>query len=240
MRRLFLPCLFPLLLSAVAVAAHAESIAVNLQDECQTRLPSSRIVVMATEAPVQEMNNESLRELTADSAAQNGPGAANQYTLGLTRTTLQLQVRYQLTLLSVPGVSQACARPALSVSITQPYHRVDIAREFAPGSCLYQAIRQHEYRHVRVNQENLRRAKAVIAREMKDYYGNRVFYGTRDEIIQQLDQAVKRYWIPRVQQLHETSQMRQQQIDSPEEYGRMGTICNGELARVLRASHQGG
>lgn len=219
------PAPFPTLLQA----QNAET---KFTETCEKQLPPTEILVTTELAPVTEVNNEDIRSLTT----QEQEYRQGHFTLGLTSEKYRLSVNSKLTTLTDPRSLATCARVALDVSLSEPYHKVSIGREFSPGTCIFNEIRRHEYRHVAVNQNSIQWAKTVVEGELKTQFGNRVFYGDPTTLRQQIDDAVTSYWMPRVEQLHAEVQKQQQLIDTPEEYARLGAVCDGAANRVIAAT----
>lgn len=203
----------------------------KFQQQCERQLPPTSVRVVAQEAPVQEINTEGILDLTA----KRGYVGANSFTLGLTTGGYQLKVSSVLNTLTF-GNSATCARPTLNVVLSVPLHVVSIAKEVPPGSCLYGVLREHEYRHVAVNQKSLQWAKSVIEAEMKEFFKNQVYYGNTAEMRAQINQAIQNHWIPRTQNLYAEVQQHQLEIDTPDEYARVGRECNGEANRIMHAT----
>jgi hypothetical protein len=201
----------------------------TLVAECEKSLPPTEIVVTAQPAPVTEVNNEDIRTLTATQQSFS----KGHFTMGLTTEAYSLSVTTMLNTLKMPNGTVSCVRPSLHVTLSEPYHKVSIAREFAPGTCIFNEIRTHEYRHVAVHQNSLEWARGIIEQEMKSQFGNRIYYGDPQQYKQQIDDAVNTYWLPRAQQLHAEVEKQQLEIDTPEEYARLSQVCDGAAAQII-------
>ena len=199
---------------------------------CEKQLPPTEIEVTARPAPITEVNNEDIRYLTG----QQQSFSRGTFTLGLTSEAYSLNVSTRLNLLQMPGGGVACVRPALTFTLTEPYHKVSIAREFAPGTCIFNEVRAHEYRHVAVHQQSLGWARDIIEQELRAQFGNNVYYGAPAQLQHDIQDAVNSYWLPRVQQLHAEVEKRQGEIDTHEEYERLSNVCEGAAKQIIAES----
>lgn len=196
---------------------------------CEKDLPATEIVVKAEPTPVTEVNNEDIRTLTMTQQSFS----KGRFTMGLTTEQYNLKVLTKVNSLKMPNGTVSCIRPSLYVTLSEPFHKVSIAKEFAPGTCIFNEIRTHEYRHVAVHQQSLEWARGVIEQEMKAQIGNTIYYGDPKQLQQQVDEAVNTYWLPRAQQLHAEVEKEQLEIDTPQEYERLSSVCDGAARQII-------
>ena len=196
---------------------------------CEKDLSPTEIVVKTEPAAVTEVNNEDIRTLTMTQQSFS----KGRFTMGLTTEQYDLKVLTKVNSLKMPNGTVSCMRPSLYVTLSEPFHKVSIAREFAPGSCIFNEIRTHEYRHVAVHRQSLEWARGVIEQEMKAQIGNTIYYGDPKQLQQQVDEAVNTYWLPRAQQLHAEVEKEQLEIDTPEEYERLSNVCEGAARQII-------
>jgi len=105
-----------------------------------------------------------------------------------------------------------CRGLLVTLAYAKPMLRV--AKELPPGSCAYARVMNHEQTHVRIHRDIARQF-----RELNYPWGR----GTNTESVliyakQELDRLMQ-------------AQVR---FDSPEEYGRNSTACNGEIMRLVK------
>ncbi len=113
--------------------------------------------------------------------------------------------------------------------------RVYLARELPQNSCGYQLVRTHESRHVAVDREiiniYLPQLKELLTNKLRDIGVTRTTSPAmarsrlQDEIsdfIQTLSNKVA-----------QTREDQQKLIDTPEEYRRLSTECNGQISRIV-------
>ncbi|CAJ0773244.1 hypothetical protein [Ralstonia chuxiongensis] len=198
---------------------------------CDQALGPMRVEVRAIETPLSFSNDRSVSQLTAEAP----PYDRSARVLGKTYATLlarfDVNSRYMAIATQPPTT---CLRPSISVELVLNNFRVTVAREFAPGTCAYNAIREHELRHVAVNRAVLPHAAEVIRKEIESEYGGRLYFGDPDRIAADLQVALTRHWLPRAQSLIELGLQAHEQIDTPREQERMSRVCNGEVQAVLQ------
>jgi hypothetical protein len=124
---------------------------------------------------------------------------------------LQLgHVVVQTKLSVVPQPS--CQGVVVQLDYVKPVLRV--AREFAPGTCGYARVMNHELEHVRIHRDIARQFRALHYPWGAPNSAESVLAFARQE----LDRLM------RAQEL----------FDSPEEYARNHTVCQGEISRVMK------
>lgn len=115
---------------------------------CDERLGPMHVTVRTTETPLAFTNDRSVDQLTAEAPSYDRASRV----LGKTYATLAAQFAVTTRYITLPTQPPTtCLRPSVDVTLILSDFRVTVAREFAPGSCAYEAIRAHEMRHVAVN-----------------------------------------------------------------------------------------
>jgi hypothetical protein len=154
-------------------------------------------------------------------------------TLGLTETKFKLSSDINGSTFIDPKTNQSCIKPVIRVKIEIGPQVVSIAKEFSRDTCSFWEIAGHELRHVRANQSQAEAVALELQAAMNKSFNGRVFYGTREELEHALSENVSHEWlkwgIARFDLVKATHKM----IDSPEEYARSNTMCNGEVPRIL-------
>jgi hypothetical protein len=203
---------------------------------CDEALGPMHVDVRTTESRLSFTNDRAVEQLTAEAP----PYDRSARVLGKTYATLAARfdvISRYMTLPTQPPTT--CLRPSIEVELILSDFRVTVAREFAPGTCAFNAIREHELRHVAVNRAVLPRAAEMIRREVQSEYGGRLYFGAPDRIAADLEAALTRRWLPRAQSLIELGLQAHEQIDTPREQDRMSRVCNGEVQAVLQALAHG-
>ena len=218
-----------LILCALAPFAQAQS--PSWKATCESRLPATAIEVKTAPAPVRFTHHRRIAELMS---VQKLPHKGFR-TLGLTEMRLGTSIDYRSPSLTHPNEPLACARPHITVTLSLDPHVVSVASEFPEGSCAHRHISEHEMRHVKVNQHTLDDTAARMRQGLLSSFENKVFYGTPAELEARFTRHIRDEWLPWVEaQMRHTLQLHRE-IDTPQEYARNRTACNGEIARVLDA-----
>lgn len=198
---------------------------------CDEKLGPMQVTVHASETPLRFSNDRTVDQLTAEAPPYDRAARV----LGKTYATLVAQFGVTTRYMAIPTQPPTtCLRPSVDVELILNDFRVTVAREFAPGSCAYNAIREHELRHVAVNRAVLPHAAEMIRGEIQRAYGGRLYFGDPERIAAELQTALMRHWLPRVQSLIELGLQAHEQIDTPQEQDRMSRVCNGEVQAVLQ------
>lgn len=213
---------------AANVAAQAPS--ATWQATCENRLPATVIEVRTAPDSLRFDLGRSVTEL---SKAPQRRGERT-YTLGLTEMRIGTTVDYRSPTLKSTREALACARPHVVVTLSLAPHTVAVAREFPEGGCAHRHIVEHEMRHVEVNRLTLQDTAERLRQALRESFGNKVYYGTPAELQQRLTQHIRDEWLPWVRERMKHTQQRHQDIDTPQEFARNHTVCDGEITRVLK------
>jgi hypothetical protein len=111
---------------------------------------------------------------------------------------------------------KACRGWLVSLHFVRPV--LHVIRDLPPGTCAHDHVLRHEYTHVRIYREMARQFRQLA-------------YPFPDAASAQ---DVLRYAKQQLAQLQEAQRL----FDSPEEYGRNLTACQGEIPRLLAASRK--
>jgi hypothetical protein len=198
-------------------------------DECARRVPAGRVVVRAL--PVTPVVDTALsyQELTR----MAGENSGHRWVLGLTRPTLRVEASWGFSGLSDPRSGRTCIRPALQMTLRYDPVLVLVGREFVYDACAYDFIFQHEMRHVDVHVRKLREVSLQLQSELQDRLSGVTHVGDRETLERRLRAEVNDYWMPRAERALREVREQHAAIDTPEEYGRARTVCEGRIARYL-------
>jgi hypothetical protein len=208
-------------------AVHAQADA-RFDQECVANLPPTRIEVLLDTPSIKYDTSLSVAELSRKK--EHGAG---WQTLGLTVMSTKMEVETKGTTWRAPN-GEVCMRPAIKVTVTAFPQTVYIAREFRPGTCAYQEIMAHEQRHVKVNIEHTRRAVAAFETELRQAFGNDIYFGQGSGLSTELQRAIRTGWLPNLKARLAQSSPLHAQIDTAQEYARMGYVCSGEISLILQ------
>lgn len=212
--------------SGQALAAGPEA----LRAACERRLPPGRVQVRTDPVDPVVESRMSYAELTR-LAGREGDG---RWVLGLTRPALQVEAQWGFSSLSDPRSGLSCLRPSLTMTLRYRPVQVYVASEFIDDSCAYDFVLRHELRHVDVHVRRLREVALQLQAELQDRLAGVVHVGRRDELQGRLQSEVTGRWLPRAERELQDVRREHQLIDSPEEYERALTVCEGRIARHLR------
>lgn len=218
-------CLLP---ASVAVAGPSAA----FQAACERQLPRAQVEVKVQPNEVTIVQTATVQELTGLRAQNELP---DMELLGQARGSFHVAARYSGKTLFDPATGLTCQRVDVLVTVGVAPQQVTIASDFAKGSCAYQAILAHEMRHVQANWAQVESLAPVLRGELRAALAQRIFYGREADLVQQFRQQVLVLAETRALKLFEPVELAQRAIDSPEEYARNATLCDGEISRLLEA-----
>lgn len=224
------------LCGALLLAALAGFPVISLADDCEgLPLPSLRLERL--EVPASLSSKYTYRTLNNLGASVLRPG---HQVLGLTRA--RIEVRYDLRVVRRldPGGRFECASPQILISYGYGEMMMYVASEFPEGSCGYRAVAEHERRHVQRYVEHVAQIEAEVTESLRQrFQGIRAWRRPAGETQAELARELNDRWLPYVRRLMLQVEASQAEIDTPEEYARVTTSCDGEIQRVIRASRPG-
>lgn len=117
-----------------------------------------------------------------------------------------------------------------------------IASEFPQGSCDYQAVLIHEQKHIEVNRQLLKEYVPKIQSRLEQYLKiNGMFMVPNEAYADKLlREKLSKVMDEITQEMSQENQKRQRLVDSPQEYAKNNTVCNGHIARVVKSYYRGG
>lgn len=202
----------------------------DLEVACAQRLAPTRIEVLPVYAQPVGNYTLSYKELT-----QRSPMGGNAKTLGLTEGYFKTNIQYGYSGLESPD-GGGCSRPSIKITLSFDPLLVYVGKEFPPGTCEFQHIFTHEQRHIQANQAHLAQVASRLQAELTQYYGNRILYGNPKVVGAELTKQINEVWAPRAKAWMELVKETHARIDTPQEYARSATACNGNIQRVLSAN----
>ena len=172
-----------------------------------------------------------LAEMKAHAISPNY-GAEFPIVGGLTESSFELA--YNTGFVTASGRNGKACLWAERVHITLTYApKIYIALQYAPGSCNYSLTKRHEQRHVYTDLASLNefaprlRKVAGLAAARWRVIGP-IDKGRLKTEQAEMTDALARALDNEIASLHETRRLRQQKIDSREEYKRMSKACRGK------------
>ncbi|ELX09702.1 putative membrane protein [Janthinobacterium sp. HH01] len=228
-------------LSAVGVAVHAATPATPaaaartpFQIRCEDSIAKTVSVLSAKQNGYTINNQLSYRALTAKSGNMDN----RMVTLGLTVTKGQYTVDLGGPVLQDTASGYECIAPRVDVKLNYSPVLIYVGNEFAPGTCGYNAILEHEQRHLQAYMENLARVEKVVREALSKRFEAKPLYAPSGTAMSALEHEINGTWFPFIRDEFEKGRPKQAEIDTPEEYARMGKVCDGEIAAILLRRHK--
>jgi hypothetical protein len=147
-------------------------------------------------------------------------------------TSGMIRVEQKMSIGGVKYGQQVCMWPD-EVNITiRLDQKVYVAKDYAPGSCLHDAVWEHEHKHVRVDREIINKWRPIFERAVKTALDRTPVVGPlalRDEamaqkaLMKELGTAIKTI----TEKMENDRNRHQQAIDTREEYDRVADLCRG-------------
>jgi len=176
----------------------------------------------------------SIRKLTIEQGKEIV--STHDVPVGITAASLKLDSRFQVSISINPADRMACAQIAgfdLNVGFEDTV--VYLAKELPYRSCSYLAVLEHEMKHVRTDKafvatyapylpDTLRRAIREIGT---------VRASSSETAEKRLTASIDSVMADIGSDFSHRRQAMQIQIDTPEEYARLGSSCNGELSETI-------
>lgn len=189
---------------------------------CALRLPPQQLTIAAVPLTYAIRRDHSIADLDAAKGLDDREGEA---ILGLTSTHSVVRVETTLHVLKVGG--SVCARPSMTVVVGYEPLTVDIARELEPGSCREHVTLQHELKHVAAYRTFLPTVAPELRTALEALLPPKKIYRFQSVAAAQdyFDQLAAGAVSAAGHDALEGVRVRQEEIDTPEEYARVGRAC---------------
>ncbi|WP_348696776.1 hypothetical protein [Duganella fentianensis] len=226
-------------LAAAALWVTASSAAAAERTPFQVRCEDTiakTVSVLSSRSNGYTINNQlPFNQLTA----RSGSAANGMATLGLTVTNGQYSVKLGGSILQDAASGYECIAPRVDLSLNYSPVLIYVSNEFAPGSCGYQVILEHEQRHLQAYMDNLARVEKVVRDALNKRFDAKPLYAPSGTAMSALEHEISSQWFPFIRDEFDKGKDKQALIDTPEEYARMGKVCNGEIAAtILKRLHR--
>lgn len=200
----------------------------SFESECARRLPPGKVSVRTVPVRPTLDESRSYHDLTR-MAGEDG----RRWVLGLTRPTLRVEARWGFAGLTERGTGRTCVRPSLEMTLRYEPVVVYIGREFLEDNCAYEFIRAHEQRHVDVHVRKLEEVAGRMAQDLEGRLAGVTHVGAREELERRLKAEVRDDWIPKAESALQDVKAEHAAIDTPAEYARSRSVCEGRIGRYL-------
>jgi hypothetical protein len=213
-------------------AAGAASARTPFQARCEDTIGKTASVLSARDGGYRVDNSRSIREL----AQMKRAVAQGSYVLGLTRTESQVAVSAGGDMLQDPASGYECVAPRIEVKLYYVPIVVYVGREFAPGSCAYREILAHEMRHLKTYLDHLPKVEARVRAALAKRFEGKPLYAPTGQASELLHRELNGSWMAFIKGEMEKVEPLQAAIDTPQEYGRLGKVCGGEVQSLIRSA----
>ncbi len=219
--------------ASVLACAADKAARTPFQIRCEDTI-SKTVSVLSSKSNGYTINTQqSYKMLTA----RAGTAAGNMTTLGLTVTQGQYRASLGGPLLQDPASGYECIAPQVEISLNYSPVLIYVGNEFPAGSCGYQAILTHELRHMQAYMDNLARVEKVVRQALDKRFEGKPLYAPSGTAMSALQHEINSVWFPFIRDEFDKGKVQQEAIDTPEEYARMGKVCDGEIAEILKRRH---
>jgi hypothetical protein len=224
----------PAALACAAAALLAAGAGAAAEPECPPARPRVEVSLDDPE-PSLELGSG----MDALRAEADAPRSAAHRHLGVTASRVEWQSEIQARVHQSAG--RVCARPErVTVHLRHAEHSVRIARELPRGGCLFRETEAHERRHVSANRTTLRRAAAEVEAAVRGWAASAVGRGaTEQSAMAALREGLRRAIAPAMDAMQAARDAAHREIDRPEEYRRLGSVCPDDH-RAIRERQQRG
>lgn len=162
-------------------------------------------------------------------------------TLGLTQYQPLMHIDMPVRILKLADGRSCVKVKEADISVGYKNVVIYIPQEVQQGTCGFNEVMGHEMKHVAVNRDVLAQYVPVITANVQGYLDANGFYsgGDPDGAVARLNAALQDIVTRNFQPMVEENSRRQQGVDTIEEYRRVSSSCNGQLARVTNG-YRGG
>lgn len=224
--------------AASAELSEPDNIPDQFTKECEHHFPPTSIEVTFVDATITENHLKSFKEITTSARALKSTHADESYVLGQTKFESTWRLSAEFASLQIEGKDLHCIRPKIKIELGFNYHQIEIAKELEYQSCEYNFVRNHEYQHVYINKNNMETYRRELAEAVNYRFSSSILYGAYDTVKNQLETMKDSDWLPFVKdtiaKLEAEGANRHKLLDTPEEYAKGNTVCDGKIPAVMR------
>jgi hypothetical protein len=142
----------------------------------------------------------------------------------------ELDARLRMSFGGLARAEERCVWLAEAVVEVTLSPRIYIARELPEGSCLFDAVMEHERQHARIDREELaggeERLEDAIAEAARRAGPVLAVGRAAEQMSEEIATAVEAAFRRALAEVERHRQVRQQAIDTPAEYARIGARCS--------------
>jgi hypothetical protein len=220
------------LLAIVCICAAAGAQAAErtpFQIRCEDTINKTVSVLSSTQNGFTINNQLPYRALTAKAGSID----VRMQTLGLTVTKGIYKASLGGPVLQDPASGYECIAPKVEIKLNYSPVLIYVGNEFVPGSCAYNEILTHEQRHLKAYMDNLARVELAVRDALSKRFEGKPLYAPSGTAMSALEHEINGTWFPFIRDEFEKGKAKQAEIDTPDEYARLGKACNGEISEIL-------
>ena len=221
-----------LLLAMLAMAASGSAHATRgaWQAMCEDRMGRSSAVVTSTLNGYSINNKLPYKQLATLGRGQPPRGT---FVLGLTTTRAGSTIQHRSKTLRNPFSDHECVASRVEATLFYEPAVIYIGREFVPGTCAYNEILAHEMRHLKTYFEQLPKVEVAVRTALNRRFDVKPVYAPQGQVAAALTREFDDVWIPFFTKELTRVEALQEKIDTPEEYGRLSRVCQGEVQSLI-------
>jgi hypothetical protein len=213
-------------------ASGAASARTAFQARCEDTIGKTVSVLSARDGGYRVDNTVAVRQL----GQMKRTATPNSYVLGLTRTESRVSVGAGGAILQDPASGHECVAPRIEVKLYYVPIVIYVGREFVPGSCAYREILAHEMRHLKIYLDHLPKVEGKVRAALARRFEGKPLYAPSGQAGALLQRELNGGWMAFIKGEMEKVEPLQAAIDTPQEYGRLGKVCGGEVQSLIRSA----
>lgn len=157
------------------------------------------------------------------------------WTLGLATYKPVIEIRLPVTLVQTEGGLACAAINKLDARLGYKDVVVYVAREIPRNTCGFDEVFRHEMKHIEANRAVLDAYVPIVSDRLREHlkFNGVIRQENPDYAVEVLRDKLRDIVEKTMQEMDRDNAARQEAIDSPEEYARIGNVCDGQLQKVL-------
>lgn len=226
---------FVAVLSCVTLYALPVNATTTDSSECP-KAPATEIIIDTVFDDTQIITTESMLRIKARAEVSNENGHKERWPIGLSVGMLMVKLDSQIQTLKNSRDSSLCSHiKSLHVLLGFTDNRIYVARDLPRRSCPYREVLEHEERHKTVDRD----LTSEMAEEAKGYFASladkigTIYQKSPVSVDSVFDEKLNAAMKDFSKKMNEERAQRQANVDTEEEYTRIGKSCDGQLAEIV-------
>ncbi len=213
------------LASLLASSAHAQDKQKSVLNRCEGTNKKTEVVIKTIQTPYSIKNNLSTSVLNHKGKVSY----SGEYVLGLTSLQKRTVIEFDGPVWQDKQTGGECFAPLISVQLHYDPMTVHIGSEFAPDTCIYNLVLEHEKQHVRIYQENFPIIESTIRQLMEMRFAGKPIYAPSGQARSLLADEIDQLWRPLIKSELSKVEIEQNKVDSEEKIAELSWGCLGEV-----------